>query len=125
MIVRAGMTKPVIRYVIRYGIGFILTLMMLYLYLIFISVYRDAYGNEIRAEATVQEIRIAGPVLSEWRRWVVVFRVTKLLKGRLDTPKIVIQVHSPSLDLGVSKVGQSVLLHRRDSSWTAQGATLP
>jgi hypothetical protein len=45
-------------------------------------------------------------------RWVVHFKVVKVLKGEMPGSEIRIRVHSPSDDLGVSRVGQRGVLHR-------------
>jgi hypothetical protein len=111
------MTRKTIRYLVRYGIGLILTLMVLYLYLILISVYQDEHGSDLRAEAVVEDIRIAYPN-DPWRRWVVDFRVNRVLNGHLDAPNVSVRVHSPGMELGVRKVGQNVILQRRDSYWS-------
>ena len=106
-----------VRYVIRYGVGIVLVLLILYLYMLFISVYQEVSGGDVRVEAVVEEIRIAYPT-DPWRRWVVVFRLTGTLNGRGDAETVAIQVHSPSADLGVLNTGQKVVLIRRGSVWS-------
>jgi hypothetical protein len=131
MIAHAGRYRTITRNAIRYGIGIVLTLMVVYLYLIFITVYQEKhYPSETDMEAIVREVRIAEPgdvvdvdAISpyERHRWVVVFDVTRVLKGSYGKSQISFMIHSPSRDMGVSKAGERVVLQWRDFCWQIEG----
>jgi hypothetical protein len=95
--------------------------------LVFIRVYQENQPfSDVQIESTVREKTIAGPGESadvrwvspyERQRWVVVFHVDRVLRGRFLEHEISFLVHSPSADLGVREAGQHVVLERRGGEW--------
>ena len=115
------------RLFVRIGTTTALSLLMIYLYLVFITVYQENQPfSDVKIETTVREKTIAGPGESadvrwvspyERKRWVVVFHVDRVLRGRFEEREISFLVHSPSADLGVREAGQHVVLERRGGDW--------
>ena len=88
----------------------LLSVLMIYLSLIFVAIYQENRPlSDVKIETTVREKTIAGPDETadvEWlspyerHRWVVVFDVDRVVRGRFERRQIRFLVHSPSRDLG-------------------------
>ncbi len=115
------------RLFVRIGVTAALSVLMVYLYLIFIAVYQENQPlSDITLETTVREKSIAEPGETadvrwvspyERKQWVVVFDVDRVVQGRFENREVRFLVHSPSADLGVREVGEHVVLKRRGSEW--------
>jgi hypothetical protein len=125
-----GMSKRIhamLKLFVRAGVTIAVTVLMIYLYFIFISVYQENQPlSDVKIATTVQELEIADPAETadvrwasryERRQWRVVFKVDKVLYGRFEKPQLSFLVHSPSADLGIRKTGERVVLKRRAGEW--------
>jgi len=116
-----------LRLFVRVAVTTLLSVLIIYLYLIFITIYQENQPlSDTKIETTVREQTIAGPDETadvrwvspyEQHRWVVVFDVDRVVQGRFEKRRIRFLVHSPSRDLGVSEAGQHVVLERRGGEW--------
>jgi hypothetical protein len=118
--------EAMLRLFVRTGVTAALALLMIYLYLILASIYQGQQPfADLKLETTVRKIEIAGPAATadvQWskadpNRWLVVFDVDRVVKGRFEEPQVRFVVHSPSADLSVRDVGQHVTLERRNGAW--------
>ena len=108
---------------VRVGVTTALAFLMIYLYLLFITVHQESQPlSDVKIETTVREKTIAAPGETadvrwvspyESKQWVVVFQVDRVLRGRFEEHEIRFLVHSPSRDLGVREEGQHLVLERR------------
>jgi hypothetical protein len=120
---------------VRIGVAGAVTVSAIYLFVRFASNDQSVHPapnvktettEGVEIETTVREIKIAmaGETADvDWvspyesKRWVVVFEVDRVLRGRFAKREICFLVHSPSRDLGVSKRGQRVVLKQRGGEW--------
>ncbi len=110
------------RLFVRIGVTTALSVLMIYLYLIFISIYqKNQPRSDLTLETTVREKSIAGPGATadvvwaspyERQRWIVVFDIDRIVLGQFEKSEIRFLVHSPSRDLG-----EHVVLERRRGEW--------
>ncbi len=87
----------------------------------------DKPDGDDQAEVIVRDVEIV-PIdrtknrisIAEYEdRWMVHFKVVKVLKGEMPGSEIRIRVHSPSADLGVIGPNQRGVLHRYRSDHSA------
>ena len=117
-----------VRLCVRIGVTTALSVLMIHLYLLFISIYQENQPlSDLTLETTVREKSIAGPGATadvvwaspyERHQWIVVFSVDRVVQGRFQESAVRFLVHSPSADLGVHEEGQRVVLKRRRGEWT-------
>ena len=120
-------SQTMFRLFVRIGVTTALSALMIYLYLVFISIYQENQPlSDLTLETTVREKSIARPGETadvrwvspyEPQQWIVVFDVDRVVLGRFEKSEIRFLVHSPSADLGVREMGQQVLLERRRGEW--------
>jgi hypothetical protein len=120
---------------VRIGVAAAVTVLAIYLFLRFATSDQSAHPAAdvktettagVKIETTVREIAIASPGETadvDWvspyesKRWVVVFDVDRVLRGRFAKREIRFLVHSPSLNLDVREKGQHVVLERQAGAW--------